>query len=97
MHLNIKARLKNEIWAKNNILKTSSMDAMSNKKYFGKAINRALGKISHDKSQEQYILYLLNNEDSNKRIKLNLQFWFYFVLVSAFLVNVLLFFVIVMQ
>jgi hypothetical protein len=68
------------------------MDPIHNKKHSGKVINRAFGKLTQGKSQEQYNLYLLNSENRSKRIKLNLQFWFYFVLVSAFLVNALLFF-----
>jgi hypothetical protein len=68
------------------------MDPIHHKKHSGKAINRAFGKLTQGKSQEQYNLYLLNSENRSKRIKLNLQFWFYFVLVSAFLVNALLFF-----
>ena len=70
---------------------------MHNKNHTGKANNRALGKLTLGESHELFTLYLLNSENGSERIKLHFQFWFYFIIVSAFLVNGLLFFGIVLQ
>lgn len=72
------------------------MDTIHHKNNSGKIINRVFGELTHGESQELYTLYLLNSENSNERLNLIFQFCFYFVLVSAFLVNVLLFFGIVL-
>lgn len=47
------------------------------KKYY-----EAIEKLTDRELQEKHAFYLRNIQKSNERIKLNLQFWFYFTIAS---------------
>jgi hypothetical protein len=92
LYHNIKGKPKNEIKDIKIILKNSIMkNPMKYRDLSEKAIFEPFEKLRFGVLQEKYTLYLLNNEKNNEQIKLNLEFWFYLLLVSSFLLAILYF------